>query len=87
MVREPSPGPTVVRVDGKGKRTWYMIVERDPDPGPPAGRLFSVARLGAGYAYTVRGLPVLSCECVGWYARGRCVHTGLIAALTRTGKL
>jgi hypothetical protein len=87
VVRGPRPGPMVVRVDGKGKRVWYLIRERDPDPGPPRCRVFAVARLGAAFAYTVKPLPDMSCECPAWYTRGRCVHTGLLFALERDGRL
>lgn len=81
MVRPANPGPAVVRVDGRGKRIYYLIRERAGCDG--AGRVYVVARLGASFAYTVRTLPELSCECPGYYTRGRCIHTGLLIALER----
>lgn len=87
VVRDLNPGPAIVRVEGRGKRVWYLVLECEPDPGPhpvsgPA-RVFSVARLGAASAYTVRTYPAVSCECIGWLAHSKCIHTGLLAALIR----
>lgn len=87
VVRGTIPGPAVVRVDGRGKRVWYLIREREGDPGPPKARVFVVARLGAASAYTVRVAPSVSCECVGWYAHEKCIHTGMLAALIATKRI
>jgi len=87
VVRAAIPGPAIVRVDGRGKRVWYLIREREGDPGPPPARVFAVARLGAASAYTVRVAPSVSCECVGWYAHEKCIHTGMLAALLETGRV
>lgn len=94
VVRGPSPGPAVVRADGKGKRVYYLIHERQPDRGPfpetrpgTVARVFTVARLGATSAYVVRCDPAVSCECVGWYAHNRCIHTGMLAALVAANRL
>lgn len=92
VLRKISPGPAIVRVDGRGRRVYYLMCERDPDPGPAPwrGRVFTVARLGASFAYTVRVADpgsVHSCECIGWYANTRCVHTSLLAALIRAHRI
>lgn len=87
VVRGAIPGPAVVRVDGRGKRVWYLIRERESDPGPPKARVFAVARLGAATAYNVRCEPAVSCECVGWYSHSKCIHTGMLAALIATERI
>lgn len=79
VVRGSFPGPLVVRVDGRGKRVYYLCRERHDCDG--RGRVYVVARLGASFTYTVRTLPELSCECPAFYTRGRCIHTGLLIAL------
>jgi hypothetical protein len=91
VVRTLNPGPAIVRVEGRGKRVWYLVLECAPDPGPhlasgPA-RVFSVARLGAASAYTMRTYPAVSCECIGWLAHSKCIHTGMIAALIRERRI
>lgn len=87
VVRKIAPGPAVVCVEGSGKRTWYLIREREPDRGPPVVRVFAVVRLGATFAYTVCAAPRRSCECPGWLSHGHCVHVGLIAALIQAKKI
>lgn len=85
VVRGASPGPLVIRVDGRGKRVYYAIRERHGCDGN--GRVYAVARLGAAFAYTSRTLPDLSCECPAFYTRGRCIHTGLLIALERENRV
>lgn len=81
VIRGALPGPLVVRVDGRSKRVYYLCRERLGCDG--RGRVYAVARLGAAFAYTVRTLPELSCECPAYYTLGRCIHTGLLVALER----
>lgn len=90
IVRGVNPGPLVVRIDGRGRKVYYLVHERGGIP-QPSGRVFAVARLGAAAAYTVRlDSPHESgpaCECISWYVRAQCVHVGMLAGLVAAGRL
>lgn len=89
VIRPLSPGPGVVRVTTGKKVAYYLLRERDADPGAvePGSRAFAIARLGSASAYHAVTMPTHSCECVGFLARGSCVHSKLLLALSRAGHL
>jgi hypothetical protein len=86
----------VYPVDERGVGAFTITVGKNSSnytfceiPCEIGGRGFAVHRMGLGNRYDVRvGKPEdISCECLGFYAHGRCKHVLGLSALIRLGKI